>query len=245
MSGIEQSMTGVHRPSVSATTVVMVAGVIASTALFVLVFFLYLRAKRYWGAIPVSIRGRLAEPAAAQQRSGLDAAAAVGALPSVVVRAGDCKEGLECAVCLCELSRGEAARLLPTCGHAFHIECIDAWFSSHSTCPLCRSPVVHEKPQEAGSAAESVPGRFHSEEPPPEIEDQAGRSSSPSDHPSGSTPAVSVSETPRIAVDGFQTLNSSAATLRSLRRLLICGSRTGGASCSSRECDVEQGRLPV
>ncbi|CAL9110597.1 unnamed protein product [Musa textilis] len=242
MSGIERSMTGVHRPSVSATTVVMVAGVIASTALFVLVFFLYLRAKRYWGAIPVSIRGRgrLAEPAAAQQGSGLDAAA-VAALPSVVVRAGDCKEGLECAVCICELSRGEAARLLPTCGHAFHIECIDAWLSSHSTCPLCRGPVVHEKPQEAGSAAESVPGHFHSEEPPPETEDQAGGSSSLSDPP---PPAVSVSETPRTAADGFQTLNSPAATLRSLRRLLIRGSRTGAASCCSRGCDAEQGRLP-
>ncbi|RRT76549.1 hypothetical protein B296_00009252 [Ensete ventricosum] len=241
-------MPGVHRPSVSATTVVMVAGVIAFTALFVLVFFLYLRAKRYWGTIPVSIRrrGSLAEPAAAQQRSGLDAAA-VAALPSVVVRAGDCKEGLECAVCLCELSRGEAARLLPTCGHGFHIECIDAWFSSHSTCPLCRSPMVQEKLQEAGSAAESVPGRFHSEEQPREIEDQAGGSSSLSDPPppSGNSPAVSVSETPRRAVDGFQTLNSPAASLRSLRKLLIRGSRTGGASCSSRGCDVEQGRLPV
>ncbi|KAL3641929.1 hypothetical protein CASFOL_012744 [Castilleja foliolosa] len=48
---------------------------------------------------------------------------------------------LECAVCLSEFEEEEVVRLLPKCNHAFHIECIDMWFHSHSTCPLCRSPV--------------------------------------------------------------------------------------------------------
>ncbi|GFQ07322.1 RING-H2 finger protein atl2 [Phtheirospermum japonicum] len=48
---------------------------------------------------------------------------------------------LECAVCLSEFEEDEMVRLLPKCNHAFHIECIDMWFHSHSTCPLCRSPV--------------------------------------------------------------------------------------------------------
>ncbi|XP_030545610.2 RING-H2 finger protein ATL2 [Rhodamnia argentea] len=47
----------------------------------------------------------------------------------------------ECAVCLSEFEDGEAARLLPRCKHSFHVECIDMWFHSHSTCPICRSPV--------------------------------------------------------------------------------------------------------
>ncbi|KAL6532487.1 hypothetical protein OROGR_014457 [Orobanche gracilis] len=50
---------------------------------------------------------------------------------------------LECAVCLSEFEEKEIVRLLPKCGHSFHIECIDMWFRSHSTCPLCRSPVEH------------------------------------------------------------------------------------------------------
>ncbi|PIA61295.1 hypothetical protein AQUCO_00300673v1 [Aquilegia coerulea] len=48
---------------------------------------------------------------------------------------------LECAVCLSEFEENEMGRLLPKCNHSFHIGCIDMWFHSHSTCPLCRSPV--------------------------------------------------------------------------------------------------------
>ncbi|KAK4425896.1 RING-H2 finger protein ATL2 [Sesamum alatum] len=47
----------------------------------------------------------------------------------------------ECAVCLSEFEDREIVRLLPKCNHSFHIECIDMWFRSHSTCPLCRSSV--------------------------------------------------------------------------------------------------------
>ncbi|OWM69671.1 RING-H2 finger protein ATL72-like [Punica granatum] len=48
----------------------------------------------------------------------------------------------ECAVCLGELEDGEAVRLLPSCRHAFHVTCIDQWFLAHSSCPMCRLPVV-------------------------------------------------------------------------------------------------------
>ncbi|CAK9184249.1 unnamed protein product [Ilex paraguariensis] len=48
---------------------------------------------------------------------------------------------LECAVCLSELENNETVRVLPKCNHCFHIDCIDMWFQSHSSCPLCRAPV--------------------------------------------------------------------------------------------------------
>ncbi|XP_054807839.1 RING-H2 finger protein ATL2-like [Prosopis cineraria] len=47
----------------------------------------------------------------------------------------------ECAVCLSEFQENESGRVLPKCNHTFHVECIDMWFQSHSTCPLCRSLV--------------------------------------------------------------------------------------------------------
>lgn len=53
----------------------------------------------------------------------------------------DFKDGLECAVCLSDLVDGDKARVLPRCNHGFHVDCIDMWFQSHSTCPLCRNTV--------------------------------------------------------------------------------------------------------
>ncbi|KAK7410377.1 hypothetical protein VNO78_01112 [Psophocarpus tetragonolobus] len=51
------------------------------------------------------------------------------------------KEGLECTVCLSKFDDTESLRLLPKCKHAFHMNCIDKWFESHCTCPLCRRKV--------------------------------------------------------------------------------------------------------
>lgn len=56
------------------------------------------------------------------------------------------KEGLECAVCLAKFEDIEILRLLPQCKHAFHIECIDRWLESHSSCPLCRHRLSVEDP---------------------------------------------------------------------------------------------------
>ncbi|XVF38753.1 hypothetical protein REPUB_Repub20aG0128900 [Reevesia pubescens] len=53
---------------------------------------------------------------------------------------------LECAVCLSEFEENESGRVLPKCNHSFHLECIDMWFHSHSTCPLCRTPVEESIP---------------------------------------------------------------------------------------------------
>ncbi|KAM0925500.1 hypothetical protein ACQ4PT_004152 [Festuca glaucescens] len=47
----------------------------------------------------------------------------------------------ECAVCLSEFQEGERLRLLPTCLHAFHIDCINAWLQATANCPLCRAAV--------------------------------------------------------------------------------------------------------
>ncbi|KAM7260815.1 hypothetical protein ACFE04_026290 [Oxalis oulophora] len=70
--------------------------------------------------------------------------AVIGSIPIVMFDAKEFKDGLECAVCLSELIDGEKTRLLPKCNHGFHVDCIDMWFKSHSTCPLCRNQVAQE-----------------------------------------------------------------------------------------------------
>lgn len=52
------------------------------------------------------------------------------------------KDPFDCAVCLSEFEPEDKLRLLPKCSHAFHMDCIDTWLLSHSTCPLCRSSLL-------------------------------------------------------------------------------------------------------
>ena len=43
----------------------------------------------------------------------------------------------ECAVCMCELEKGDEMGQLP-CGHTFHKECIVEWLHNEASCPMCR-----------------------------------------------------------------------------------------------------------
>jgi hypothetical protein len=43
-----------------------------------------------------------------------------------------------CTVCLAEFRGEDTLRILPYCGHYFHVTCIDIWLQQHSTCPVCR-----------------------------------------------------------------------------------------------------------
>lgn len=64
----------------------------------------------------------------------------------------------DCPVCLTAFDANDNLRLLPVCTHAFHSECIDVWFRSHSTCPLCRAclalPLDKTSREERGGNAE-------------------------------------------------------------------------------------------
>lgn len=66
---------------------------------------------------------------------------------------------LQCVICLSMIQEGEEVRQLPICKHLFHQECIDMWFYSHYTCPLCRSVVEavgDVKVMDSGTAPSSL-----------------------------------------------------------------------------------------
>ncbi|GAB4849978.1 hypothetical protein Ancab_029277 [Ancistrocladus abbreviatus] len=150
---------------------IMVGAMIILSIVVTIVVVLRLCAKRCWSQIEdpeiASWRGHRRRrfvfapgqdpPAMAAQRRGLDRST-LQSLPFVVYNPKEFKDGLECAVCLCELSEGEKARLLPKCNHGFHVECIDMWFQSHSTCPLCRNPVVSQS--HSNSVSVEIPESF-------------------------------------------------------------------------------------
>ncbi|EPS72127.1 hypothetical protein M569_02628, partial [Genlisea aurea] len=80
------------------------------------------------GAMEISFAGAKYSPETAAA-----SAAAVVALPSVVVRDG----GAECVICTEEMRTGREVCGLP-CGHLFHWGCILTWLEKRSTCPCCR-----------------------------------------------------------------------------------------------------------
>ena len=45
-----------------------------------------------------------------------------------------------CAICQDIMVVGQVTRRL-RCQHAFHLSCVDVWFSSHPTCPTCRHDI--------------------------------------------------------------------------------------------------------
>lgn len=59
-------------------------------------------------------------------------------LPKVVYTADEAGKLSDCAICLTEFVVGDEIRVLPSCGHGFHVGCIDTWLGSHSSCPTCR-----------------------------------------------------------------------------------------------------------
>ncbi|XDB67010.1 hypothetical protein ABFV05_020626 [Capra hircus] len=46
-----------------------------------------------------------------------------------------------CSICITEYTAGNTLCILP-CSHEYHDHCIDHWLAEHTTCPICRGPVV-------------------------------------------------------------------------------------------------------
>ncbi|CAM6046179.1 unnamed protein product [Sphagnum compactum] len=150
MNGGESPSVGTHTLSSSfRPSIAVIIGVL--TTMFSLTFLLLLYAKHCKRSNLFGDRGTGVpdEPLAApysvpRSNSGIDRLL-VEALPMFTFASlQGLKEGLECAVCLCRYEDNEILRLLPKCKHAFHVDCVDLWLASHSTCPLCRHCVSSE-----------------------------------------------------------------------------------------------------
>lgn len=77
-------------------------------------------------------------PARSPPHKGLDAAA-INCLPLTLHKAAaTAGEEAECCICLGVFEDGEKVKILPSCRHCYHSECVDRWLRSQSSCPLCR-----------------------------------------------------------------------------------------------------------
>ncbi|KAG2407252.1 hypothetical protein LR48_Vigan01g303900 [Vigna angularis] len=146
----------------------------------------------------------------------------------------DSTQKSECAVCLSEFENGETGRVLPKCNHSFHTECIDMWFQSHSTCPLCRAPVEAISEQETQSEVAVVVCE------PETVGEEVDRS----------IPVGSSSSALRDESLGRETESSiifPVSRIVSLKRILsrekkgsISGCVVGGCNSTTTELDAER-----
>ena len=88
---------------------------------------------------PIDIESSINEP----PESGLDPSV-IASLPMFTYKLTSSQvdsddEPTECSVCLGTITEESTVRLLPNCKHMFHVECIDTWLGSHTTCPICRT----------------------------------------------------------------------------------------------------------
>ncbi|KAF9617205.1 hypothetical protein IFM89_035087 [Coptis chinensis] len=78
-----------------------------------------------------------------EQRSGGLEPIVVASLPTMKFNheAFESVEDAQCSICLGEYQEKEILRIIPKCGHIFHVSCVDLWLHKQSTCPVCRLPL--------------------------------------------------------------------------------------------------------
>ncbi|EEF52901.1 RING-H2 finger protein ATL8 [Ricinus communis] len=96
-------------------------------------------------------------------------------LPKQTFSADSTPKFYDCAICLAEFAPGDEIRVLPQCGHGFHVSCIDTWLGSHSSCPSCRQILVVARCQKCGGLPASASGGGESEARMKEREDNSNR----------------------------------------------------------------------
>ncbi|OIV96261.1 hypothetical protein TanjilG_05101 [Lupinus angustifolius] len=95
-------------------------------------------------------------------------------LPKLTATAESAVKLSDCAICLSEFAAGEEIRVLPQCGHGFHVSCIDTWLKSHSSCPSCRQILVVSRCQKCGGfPASASSGSSSAAEPETETDPEA------------------------------------------------------------------------
>ncbi|PIA55261.1 hypothetical protein AQUCO_00800174v1 [Aquilegia coerulea] len=63
-------------------------------------------------------------------------------LPIIVFKESFSIKDTQCSVCLGDYQAEDRLQQIPVCGHTFHMDCIDHWLATHTTCPLCRLSLV-------------------------------------------------------------------------------------------------------
>jgi hypothetical protein len=65
-----------------------------------------------------------------------------------------------CSICIDDFELGEKIRILPRCGHSYHLDCIMPWLTERQgCCPLCKTSVLEEVETSPSGATAMREGR--------------------------------------------------------------------------------------
>lgn len=130
-------------------TCVVIANVLIILIIYFVFFFWKCNRGSAWDEAFDNSASANSSPCSSPRASGVEEKD-LSLLPEFVHGGTEGEEKEECAVCITEFVNGQIGRILPICGHKFHIECVDTWFRKHSTCPICRTDVQEKNVQEKG-----------------------------------------------------------------------------------------------
>ncbi|KAF0935444.1 hypothetical protein E2562_032693 [Oryza meyeriana var. granulata] len=153
-----------HHPSITSIPILVltVLGILTTSVLLLTYYVFVIRCCLNWHSSSSSdtpVAGLISRrrrrgstssglPAVAEPR-GLEEAA-IQSLPAFRYRKAikkDTADSSECAVCISEFQEEERVRLLPSCLHVFHVDCIDTWLQGNANCPLCRAAIATNNSQ--------------------------------------------------------------------------------------------------
>jgi len=64
-------------------------------------------------------------------------------IPIIIFKKPEHNEFESCAICIGDFEEGNRVKLLETCQHMFHEDCIDSWIlksrGNNVVCPVCRA----------------------------------------------------------------------------------------------------------
>ncbi|KAL6911264.1 hypothetical protein ACP4OV_000069 [Aristida adscensionis] len=154
-----------HHPSITNFPILLltVLGIVTTSVLLLAYYVFVIRCCLNWhsssnvSSLIARRRGRPRGGAASTSSSSLPVTGApaeprgleestIQALPTfryrkAIKNAADSAPSSECAVCLSEFEEHESVRMLPSCLHVFHVDCIDTWLQGNANCPLCRTAI--------------------------------------------------------------------------------------------------------
>ncbi|XP_022777325.1 E3 ubiquitin-protein ligase ATL41-like [Durio zibethinus] len=129
------------------------------------------------------------------------------------------EEPIECSVCLGTITEKSTLRLLPNCKHMFHVECIDTWLGSHTTCPICRTVAEPTVQLEDKGLSDRV------QPTAPPVEENASHITAQLEKEGGSSGSDS----------RFGSFRRMLGRERSLRRIQSCGNEVIGTQDLERQ----------